>query len=303
MGYRSSRSLCRADAPIVDVTMSTARQQLAYVTTTGEGGDPVAPARDAARAVRAAVVSVSVMGHASAEAAWVRAHTGPLSVRRMSSALDRIAAFVEGQDKLAVTRAAERHDPYAVLVSTIISLRTRDEVTDLVTPRILAEAPTAGALAGLSAERIAEIIYPACFYRVKGRTLRAIGRALVDQHGGRVPDTLPGLLSLGGVGRKTANLVLTLGHEKPGICVDTHVHRISNRLGFVRTRAPDDTERVLRAEAAAPVLDPDQRSARDLRPRPLRAALAALLDLPGRRHLPARRGRAEPLRDRSPAMR
>jgi endonuclease III len=183
----------------------------------------------------------------TADAAWIRAHTGPLSVRRMSAALDRIAVFVEGQDKLAVTRTAERHDPYAVLVSTVISLRTRDEVTDLVTPRILAEAPTADALSRLPAERIAELIYPACFYRVKGRTLRALGRALVDRHGGRVPDTLEGLLSLGGVGRKTANLVLTLGHEKPGICVDTHVHRISNRLGFVRTRAPDDTERVLRA--------------------------------------------------------
>jgi len=183
----------------------------------------------------------------SADAAWIRAHTGPLSVRRMSAALGRIAAFVEGQDHLAVTRIAEERDPFAVLVSTMISLRTRDEVTDLVAPRLLAEAPTPDALARLPEGRIAELIYPACFYRTKGKTLRAVGRALVERHAGRVPDTMEGLLALGGVGRKTANLVLTLGHGKPGICVDTHVHRISNRLGFVRTRAPDETERVLRA--------------------------------------------------------
>jgi endonuclease-3 len=169
----------------------------------------------------------------------------------MAAALDRIAAFVEGRDHLAVARAAERHDPYAVLVSTVISLRTRDEVTDAVTPRLLAEAPTPEALARLPAERIAELVYPAGFYRTKGRTLRALGHALVERHGGRVPDTLEALLELDGVGRKTANLVLTLGHGKPGICVDTHVHRISNRLGFVRTRAPDETEQVLRARLPA----------------------------------------------------
>jgi endonuclease-3 len=169
----------------------------------------------------------------------------------MAAALDRIAAFVKGRDHLAVARAAERRDPYAVLVSTVISLRTRDEVTDLVTPRLLAEAPTPEALAGLPAERIAELVYPAGFYRTKGRTLRALGGALVERHGGRVPDTLEALLELDGVGRKTANLVLTLGYGKPGICVDTHVHRISNRLGFVRTRAPDETEQALRARLPA----------------------------------------------------
>jgi endonuclease-3 len=169
----------------------------------------------------------------------------------MAAALDRIAAFVKGRDHLAVTRTAEQHDPYAVLVSTVISLRTRDEVTDAVTPRLLAEAPTPESLAQLPAERIAELIYPAGFYRTKGRTLRGLGRALVEQHGGRVPDTLEALLELDGVGRKTANLVLTLGHGKPGICVDTHVHRISNRLGFVRTRTPDETEQALRARLPA----------------------------------------------------
>jgi endonuclease III len=181
------------------------------------------------------------------ERAWIRARSGPLTPRRMAAALDRIAAFVAGKDHLAVPMVAVHGDPYAVLVSTVISLRTRDEVTDAVTPRLLAEAPTPEALACLPEDRIAALIYPACFYRTKGRTLRALGRTLVEHHGGQVPRTLDGLLALGGIGRKTANLVLTLGYGEPGICVDTHVHRIANRLGFVRTRTPDETERVLRA--------------------------------------------------------
>ncbi len=169
----------------------------------------------------------------------------------MSGALAKIAVFVKGRDHLAAIRIAQRRDPFAVLVSTVISLRTRDEVTDVVTPRLLAEAPTPAALARLQAPRIARLIYPAGFYRTKGRILRALGAALVERHGGRVPDTLDELCELDGVGRKTANLVLTLGFQKPGICVDTHVHRISNRLGFVRTRSPDETEQVLRRRLPA----------------------------------------------------
>jgi endonuclease-3 len=165
----------------------------------------------------------------------------------MSLALARIAAFVgRGADDLAVTRISRSADPFQVLVATLISLRTRDEVTDVAAPRLLAVAPTPEALAGMPRARIARLIYPAGFYRTKATTLRAMARTLVTGHGGRVPDTLEGLLSLRGVGRKTANLVLTLGWGKPGICVDTHVHRICNRLGFVRTSAPDDTEQVLR---------------------------------------------------------
>jgi endonuclease-3 len=165
----------------------------------------------------------------------------------MARALEVIARFVEGADPLAVTRASQGGDPFAVLVSTLISLRTRDEVTDLVTPRLLAAAPDAGRMARMKPERIARLIYPAGFYKTKGRTIRDVARALVARWDGRVPDTLDELTSLKGVGRKTANLVLTLGHRKPGICVDTHVHRIANRLGFARTRAPDETELVLRA--------------------------------------------------------
>src|SRR5262249_5775701 len=113
--------------------------------------------------------------------------------------------------------------------------------------RLLAEAPTPDALARTPPERIAHLIYPACFYRVKGRTLNAIGRTLVERHAGRVPDTMEELLGLSGVGRKTANLVLTMRYKQPRICVDPHVHRVAGRLGFVRTRLADDTEQVLRA--------------------------------------------------------
>ena len=166
----------------------------------------------------------------------------------MSKALQRIQTFVgSAADTLAVTKMGRERDAFAVLVSTIISLRTRDEVTDAVSPKLLAVAPDAEALARLPAARISKLIYPACFYRVKGKTLRAIGKTLVEKHGGKVPDSIDELVEMKGVGRKTANLVVTLGYGKPGICVDTHVHRISNRLGFVKTKAPDETEEALRA--------------------------------------------------------
>jgi endonuclease-3 len=182
------------------------------------------------------------------DAAWVRAHSGMLSARRMSAALAQIARHVgRAPEELAVTKVSRRRDPFHVLVACLISLRTRDEVTDVAAPRLLAVAPTPEALAQTPEARIAQLIYPAGFYRTKARTLRAVAGTLVREHGGQVPPTLEGLLALPGVGRKTANLVLTLGHRKLGICVDTHVHRISNRLGFVRTNAPDETEQVLRA--------------------------------------------------------
>lgn len=182
------------------------------------------------------------------DAAWIRAHSGTLPARRMSAALERIARHVgPAPEDLAVTKVSRRRDPFQVLVACLISLRTRDEVTDVAAPRLLAVAPTPEALARAPEARIARLIYPAGFYRTKARTLRAVARRLLHDHGGRVPPTLEGLLALPGVGRKTANLVLTLGHGEPGICVDTHVHRVSNRLGFVRTGAPDETEQVLRA--------------------------------------------------------
>ncbi len=141
--------------------------------------------------------------------------------------------------------ARERRDPFRVLVSTVISLRTKDEVTEAASRRLLAKAPSAAELARLPESSIGRLIYPAGFYRTKARHLRAIARILVETYGGQVPEDMEPLLALPGVGRKTANLVRNLGFGLDGICVDTHVHRISNRLGWVRTRTPAETEKAL----------------------------------------------------------
>jgi endonuclease-3 len=179
---------------------------------------------------------------------WIQERSGPMTPRRMSAALTRIAqALGRAADDTALGKVSRRRDPFAVLVACLISLRTKDEVTDEAAGRLLRVAPTPARLARLGERRIARLIYPAGFYHTKARTLRALAHTLLDRHDGAVPRTLDGLLALHGVGRKTANLVLTLGFGAPGICVDTHVHRISNRLGFVITQAPDDTEMVLRA--------------------------------------------------------
>ncbi|GAB4387671.1 MAG: endonuclease III [Thermodesulfovibrionales bacterium] len=138
-----------------------------------------------------------------------------------------------------------RRTPYEILVSCILSLRTRDETTKGSSERLFALARTPGAMAALREKSIERAIYPAGFYRVKARAIKALSREIEGKWGGRVPDTLEGLLSLKGVGRKTANLVLSAGFGKPAICVDTHVHRIPNRWGLVRTRTPRETELAL----------------------------------------------------------
>lgn len=135
---------------------------------------------------------------------------------------------------------------FRVLLSTVLSLRTKDAVTEQASRRLLEAAPAPGALLALRASRIERLIYPVGFYRTKARNLLRIARILLERYGGRVPDDLETLLQLPGVGRKTANLVVTVGYGKPGICVDTHVHRISNRWGLVRTKSPDETEERLR---------------------------------------------------------
>ena len=159
--------------------------------------------------------------------------------------LDRMAERV-GRALPAVTElAAERRDPFDVLVSTIISLRTKDEVTGPASRRLLGRAPTIAELAELPEAKIAALIYPAGFYNTKARQLRAVAAILLRDHDGTVPGSLAALLRLPGVGRKTANLVLGLSFDIPAICVDTHVHRICNRLGWVDTRDPDATELAL----------------------------------------------------------
>ncbi len=142
--------------------------------------------------------------------------------------------------------AAKRGDPFRVLMGTVLSLRTRDETTLPALGRLLALAGDPHRLVAANVADIANAIYPVAFYRVKARNLSAIGAALLERHGGRVPDTMEALLALPGVGRKTANLVLGLGFGEPAICVDTHVHRILNRLGALTSRDPDHTEQALR---------------------------------------------------------
>ena len=149
----------------------------------------------------------------------------------------------------AVTIVAQCfRSPFKVLISCIISLRTKDEVTALASARIFARAQTAEEMAKLSVEEISQLIYPAGFYRTKAAQIALLSQQLAVQHHGIVPDTIDELLCFKGVGRKTANLVVTLGFGKPGICVDIHVHRICNRLGYVTTKKPDETEQVLRAQ-------------------------------------------------------
>jgi endonuclease-3 len=140
---------------------------------------------------------------------------------------------------------AGAEDPFRVLVSTIISTRTKDAVTAAAADRLLSVAPDARRLAALPQARIARLVFPAGFYRTKAANLRASARLLLERYAGRVPEDMDGLLELPGVGRKVANLVRGLGFGIPGICVDTHVHRISNRLGWVATRDPAGTERAL----------------------------------------------------------
>jgi len=142
--------------------------------------------------------------------------------------------------------ANQTADPFRVLVSCLLSLRTKDETTGPAAQRLFALADTPQMLLKLTARDIERAIYPVGFYRTKARTLLELSRTLLAQHSGKVPDDLDALLTFKGVGRKTANLVLTQGFRKPGICVDTHVHRISNRWGYVRTADPHATEMALR---------------------------------------------------------
>jgi len=142
--------------------------------------------------------------------------------------------------------AEQEHNPFQILISTILSLRTKDEVTGEATKKLRALAATPEEMLKLSEEEIAAAIYPVGFYRNKAKTIRNLSQVLTERYHSRVPDTMEELLKLNGVGRKTANLVITLGYRGEGICVDTHVHRISNRLGYVITKTPEETEFALR---------------------------------------------------------
>lgn len=158
----------------------------------------------------------------------------------------RKAIEAEGQILPSVSIIAEReHDPFRVLIATLISLRTKDEVTLAASQRLFALAGDPHAMACLSEQAIQEAIYPAGFYKTKAKNIRLISLRLIEQYEGRVPDTQHELLALPGVGIKTANLTLNLGYQIDAICVDCHVHQIANRLGWVHTKTPEQTELAL----------------------------------------------------------
>lgn len=146
-----------------------------------------------------------------------------------------------------VARTSAR-DPFRILISCLLSLRTKDKTTSEASARLFALAHTPAGLLNLSRRKIERAIYPVGFYRTKAKAIHAICRRLLEVHGGKVPQSIDELITLPGVGRKTANLVVTVGYQKPGICVDIHVHRISNRWGYVKTRTPEETEQALRAQ-------------------------------------------------------
>jgi endonuclease-3 len=137
-------------------------------------------------------------------------------------------------------------DPFKVLISCILSLRTQDSTTGSASERLFKLASDTKTMSRLPVKEIEKAIYPVGFYRVKAKRIKEISRVLLKNYNSKVPDNLDKLLKLKGVGRKTANLVITLGYRKPGICVDTHVHRITNRWGYVKTKTPEETEFALR---------------------------------------------------------
>jgi endonuclease-3 len=150
------------------------------------------------------------------------------------------------QEPVVGVVAKESRDPFRILIACVLSLRTKDQTTAEASRRLFALAENPAAMLRLPSPRIARAIYPVGFYRTKAKHIHAICRRLLTDFEGRVPNSIEALVTLPGVGRKTANLVVTVGYGKPGICVDAHVHRITNRWGYVRTKTPEQTEETLR---------------------------------------------------------
>lgn len=172
----------------------------------------------------------------------------PPSPRTVGRVMRTLAREITGLEMPAVEKIAESRaeDPFQVLVATILSARTQDATTHAASERLFKAARTPRAMTRLTTRQIERLIYPVSFYRYKARYVKATSVKLVEQFGGKIPETMEDLLTLPGVGRKTANLVLILAYRsQANICVDTHVHRIANRLGWVRTRSPEETEKAL----------------------------------------------------------
>ena len=162
--------------------------------------------------------------------------------------LRTLARKVEGLELPAVEKISDsqKHDPFQILISTLLSARTQDATTLAASTRLFKKASTPAAMAKLRVSEIEKLIYPVSFYRNKAVFVKDAAKMIIERFGGRVPRTMEELTMLPGVGRKTANLVMILAFQgEDNICVDIHVHRISNRLGWVRTRTPEETEQAL----------------------------------------------------------
>ena len=171
---------------------------------------------------------------------------------RIAAVMRRLAREIDGLDEPAVEKIAQdqKEDPFQVLVATMLSAQTKDTVTHAASTRLFRVARTPKSMAKLRVKQIERLIYPVSFYRTKAVHVKRACDEIMSRYGGVVPGTMEELLTLPGVGRKTANLVLILAHQSAdNICVDTHVHRISNRLGWVETRTPEETEHALYAAA------------------------------------------------------
>lgn len=166
----------------------------------------------------------------------------------MGWVLEKLAACYDVHPMGELTK----NNPYKVLVACVLSLRTKDEVMIPASERLFKLADTPAKMVKLDPETIEKLIFPVGFYKTKARSILEFSQKLLDDYAGSVPDTIDELLKLKGVGRKTANLVVGLGHQLPAICVDTHVHRICNRLGYIQTKTPDETEMVLREKLPQP---------------------------------------------------
>lgn len=153
---------------------------------------------------------------------------------------------VQWKAPIVGTFVTAKNAPFKILISTVLSLRTKDKTTEEASHRLFALADTPEKMVNLSISQIEKAIYPVGFYHTKAKNILDICKTLIEKFDSRVPDDLDTLLTLKGVGRKTANLVVTVGYNKLGICVDTHVHRISNRWGLVKTKTPEETEMALR---------------------------------------------------------
>lgn len=176
-----------------------------------------------------------------------------MSPRKLSSnvverVMRTLARAITGLDLPAVEKISDEQaeEPFQILIATILSARTQDATTHAASTRLFRRARTPRTMARLPVKEIEKLIYPVSFYRYKARYVKACCEMLLKRFNGQVPRTMEELMMLPGVGRKTANLVLILGFKSlDNICVDTHVHRISNRLGWVQTKAPDETEQAL----------------------------------------------------------